>query len=277
MAETKKKKPAPAKKKPAAKKPAARKPRKTAAPPPEVEAVAAPHPVDVAVDDEDVIDAEVVAERVSARADDDEDLAPPPAPDDDEGDDEDEDDDDEDDDDDEEIAAAAAAPTSEPPPALTEEEASLSALYGDDLQAPATAHAEFRDNKSADEDRQMMPEINARDERKNRWEERREQRRRRRDERNQRRDDGRPQQASRDNNNGRPQQQQGAPDRGRDQRPDASRPNIQQRLPLGEAVVADANGHDALAASARRSAMPPRPCSRSCATASRCRSASSPR
>jgi restriction endonuclease Mrr len=73
----------------------------------------------------------------------------------------------------------------EPAPALTEEEQALSAIYGDDLTAPATAHAEYQDRQTADEDRPMLPEINARDERKAHWQDRRNQRRQRRDQRDQ--------------------------------------------------------------------------------------------
>jgi hypothetical protein len=80
---------------------------------------------------------------------------------------------------------------------LSEEEQELSAIYGDDLSAPAAAHREFQDQKTRDEDRPMMPEINAREERKQRWEERRDRRRSRREEREQRRQQhqqqGRPQ------------------------------------------------------------------------------------
>lgn len=68
-------------------------------------------------------------------------------------------------------------------PELTPEEQELSAIYGDDLTKPATAHGEYKDGKTADEDRPMMPEINARDERKAQWQDRRDHRRRRRDER----------------------------------------------------------------------------------------------
>jgi len=68
-------------------------------------------------------------------------------------------------------------------PALTPEEQELAAIYGDDLSKPATAHGEYKDGKTADEDRPMLPEINARDERKAQWQDRRDHRRRRRDER----------------------------------------------------------------------------------------------
>jgi len=74
----------------------------------------------------------------------------------------------------------------EPPP-LSEEEQQLATIYGDDLSAPATAHTEYQDRQTADEDRQMMPEINARDERKAHWQDRRQQRRQRREQREQQR------------------------------------------------------------------------------------------
>jgi chemotaxis protein histidine kinase CheA len=76
--------------------------------------------------------------------------------------------------------AADAAPPATP---LTEEEQALQELYGDDMSAPAAAHAEFSDRQTADEDRPMMPEISAREERNKRWEERRDRRRSRRDRR----------------------------------------------------------------------------------------------
>jgi hypothetical protein len=88
-----------------------------------------------------------------------------------------------------------------PPVALSPEEQELAELYGDDLAKPAIAHGEYSDRQTADEDRPMVPEINARDERKHQWQERRDRRRQRRDERNQQRQerqqhqrrDGRPQ------------------------------------------------------------------------------------
>lgn len=87
-----------------------------------------------------------------------------------------------------------------PPVELSDEERELSSIYGEDLDKPATAHAEFQDQKTRDEDRPMMPEINARDERKARWEDRRERRRRDRDERRSRRDGGGPVQQSQGGN-----------------------------------------------------------------------------
>ncbi|HEY4177621.1 MAG TPA: restriction endonuclease [Kofleriaceae bacterium] len=112
-------------------------------------------------------------------------------------------------------------------PELTDEERELSAMYGDDLNAPAKAHTEYSDNKTADEDRPMLPEINARQERKAHWQDRRDGRRRRRDERDrgrQERRDGRP------NPNG--QQQTQAPQgqgNGQNQQPRGDRPRIEDR------------------------------------------------
>ncbi len=72
-------------------------------------------------------------------------------------------------------------------PELTPEEQELQAIYGDDLAKPAAAHAEYSDAKTADEDRPMLPEINARDERKTQWQDRRDRRRNRREDREQQR------------------------------------------------------------------------------------------
>lgn len=69
------------------------------------------------------------------------------------------------------------------PAELSEEERQLSSLYQADLAAPALAHGEFKDQKTADEDRPMLPEINARDERRRSWEDRRERRRQEREQR----------------------------------------------------------------------------------------------
>src|SRR5207237_7017592 len=79
------------------------------------------------------------------------------------------------------------------PPALSPEEQELAAVYGEELSKPAIAHAEYSDRQTADEDRPMMPEINARDERKLQWQERRDRRRRRRDERDRQRTERRDQ------------------------------------------------------------------------------------
>jgi hypothetical protein len=99
-----------------------------------------------------------------------------------------------------EIIAETPAEASEdvepvaPPPELSDEERELSSIYGDDLTAPAMANQEFQDQKTRDEDRPMLPEINAREERNKRWEERRDRRKNRRDERDRSRDERRNQQ-----------------------------------------------------------------------------------
>ena len=73
-----------------------------------------------------------------------------------------------------EISAAVALPVTEVAPILmTPEEQALAAMYGDEMAAPATAHAEFRDRHTADEDRPMSPEISAREERNKQWAQRR--------------------------------------------------------------------------------------------------------
>ncbi|MEO8702555.1 MAG: restriction endonuclease [Kofleriaceae bacterium] len=211
-------------KKPAAKKPAAKKPapKKPAAKKP-VEKVAAA--VVVLVEDE-IEDAEVIAETpievMQARGD--------------------ADDDDDDDDDDDAEPETHAAPEPVATPAMTEEEQELSAIYGTDLDAPATAHAEYQDRQTRDEDRPMLPEINARDERKSHWQDRRRNRREQRDRERQERRDRPPAQNQQQNQQPRPQQQQ-------DQRPPQ---HAQQRLPLPTAapIAATNNGqadHDALA------------------------------
>ena len=87
-----------------------------------------------------------------------------------------------------EVVEAAPAAV-EAAPELTDEERELSAIYGDDVSgAPARAHGEFQDAKTRDEDRPMVPEINAREERKAQWQDRRERRNKRRDERQHRGD-----------------------------------------------------------------------------------------
>lgn len=68
-------------------------------------------------------------------------------------------------------------------PPLSEEERELAAVYGEDLNAAPGAHGEFQDRQTRDEDRPMMPEINAREERKAQWQERRDRRRSRREDR----------------------------------------------------------------------------------------------
>ena len=84
---------------------------------------------------------------------------------------------------------------------LTPEEQELKAIYGDDLAKPATAHVEYTDQKTADEDRPMLPEINAREERKAQWQDRRNHRRSRREDRERQR------QERRDQRQGQPQAQ----------------------------------------------------------------------
>jgi hypothetical protein len=94
-------------------------------------------------------------------------------------------------------AERAPSPTEESvdvdaqPPTLSAEEQALKELYGDDLSAPAIVTPEYSDRQTADEDRPMVPEINARDERKQQWQERRDRRRQRRDERDRQRHDRR--------------------------------------------------------------------------------------
>ncbi|HSD90666.1 MAG TPA: restriction endonuclease, partial [Kofleriaceae bacterium] len=150
--EAKAKKKSTAKKAPAAKKATAKKPSRARKKTDELEPVES---VGTAPEVADVIEAEIIAETPAAELADTTD----------------------------EHAAVEAAP-------LSEEEQELSAIYGEDLSAPARAHTEFQDQKTRDEDRPMMPEINAREERKARWEDRRERRRRERDERRSRREGG---------------------------------------------------------------------------------------
>ncbi len=104
-----------------------------------------------------------------------------------------------------------------PPVQLSDEEKELQSLYGDDLNAPAVAHGEYKDRQTKDEDRPMLPEINARDERNKRWDDRRDQRRRRRDERDQRREQRRNEQGGAPSG----QQQLGFQQPNREQRPDS--------------------------------------------------------
>jgi hypothetical protein len=187
--------------------------------------------------------------------------------DDDDDDDEEEDDDSEEADDEAEQAAEAAAEAeapATPPVSLSPEEQELSALYGDDLAKPAVAHVEYTDRQTADEDRPMVPEINARDERKHQWQERRDRRRQRRDERNQQRHERRDHQQQartpdgRDGRDGRDRPNPEArPEARGDQRPGQSYPPAGRPQPSAPppsaAPVTNANGngqtveHDALA------------------------------
>jgi hypothetical protein len=103
-------------------------------------------------------------------------------------------------------------------PELTDEEKELSAIYGE-VSEPVRAHGEFQDQKTRDEDRPMMPEINAREERKHQWQERRDRRKQRQEERRQRRE-------QRQGEGGPPQQQQhGQPQH----RPNEHRPGDHQQ------------------------------------------------
>jgi len=88
-------------------------------------------------------------------------------------------------------AAEAAEAAEEPAVELSPEEQELKALYGEDLTKPGIAHAEYQDRQTADEDRPMLPEINARDERKAQWQDRRDRRRSRREDRERQRDERR--------------------------------------------------------------------------------------
>jgi hypothetical protein len=134
---------------------------------------------------------------------------------------------------------------------LSEEEQELSAIYGDDLNAPAVANREFQDQKTRDEDRPMMPEINAREERKQRWEERRERRKSRREERDRQRDERRADQQGRQ---GRPQGEQRHDGQRHDgprhdgqrneARPDQQRPSQQQfAMPMPKVNGHEHDGH----------------------------------
>ena len=159
------------KKKPAPKKASAKKPAKPKKPAKKKDD-AADEPMIEAAAESDVIDAEIVAETPIG---------------------------------DEPVDAAP------PPDTLTDEERELSAIYGEETSgAPAKAHAEFQDRQTRDEDRPMMPEINAREERKAQWQDRRDRRKQRRDDRQQRRDDRGPGQHS---------QGQGAQGQGGQQQP----------------------------------------------------------
>jgi hypothetical protein len=204
-------------KKPAAKKAAAKKPARAKKDTVEVAPVEA---VAIVVPGDDVEDAVIVAETVETVA---------------------------------EAVEAAAADAAE----LTDEERELSQIYGEDVSgAPAVAHSEYSDRQTRDEDRPMMPEINAREERKHQWQERRDRRKQRRDERQQRRDQGpggQPQQHPQHAQHGQ-QPRHDAPRAGHDTipqtpraqngaRPDArgSTPQLQLQMPL------NGHEHDALA------------------------------
>ena len=186
------------------KKPAA-KPSKAAKPPakPAKKPRAAPAQAELPIDV--VEDADIIAESAAASE------AAVSAP-----------DDDSQDGDDEDTADTVEAEPAAAPVSLSPEEQELSALYGDDLVKPAIVHSEYTDRQTADEDRPMVPEINARDERKHQWQERRDRRRQRRDERDRQRHERRDHQqqnpSARPANEARPQDSR--PDVRVDQRPD---------------------------------------------------------
>jgi hypothetical protein len=218
-------------------------------------------PVDI-VEDADII-AESLADARGGALD----VAPEPEPDDDDASEADDDEDEADEDDDDQAAEAVAvvviAEPEEPPAVLSPEEQELSALYSEDLSKPAIVHSEYTDRQTADEDRPMVPEINARDERKQQWQERRDRRRQRRDERSQQRHErqgghSRPDlrvpepqpqpQPQRD------QQRNDRPDRNNDQRGSEQRPFQQPPRPVAPppppvaaAPVTNGHDHDALA------------------------------
>jgi hypothetical protein len=125
--------------------------------------------------------------------------------------------------------------SAEPELVLSEEERALRELYGD-IGAPATAHAEFQDRQTADEDRPMMPEINAREERKQRWEERRDRRRQRREERGRSRQD-RPDRPDRPAHARPPEARPAQP-------PRESQPQLPRPVMATPPPVPATNGHD---------------------------------
>jgi len=212
VADTKKKPARPMRKtapKKAAKKPPAKKPRgKKQDEPATAEAIEAAEAVETAPELGDVIEAEIIAETPIA------DMT-----------------------EENEAVVVEAAP-------LSDEERELSAIYGDDLSAPAVANREFQDQKTRDEDRPMMPEINAREERKQRWEQRREQRKSRRDERDRQRDERRQQQQA-GGGGGRPHEGQ----QRYEQRPEQPQRHEQrgeppQRPSQQQFVMPKINGHE---------------------------------
>jgi len=145
--------------------------------------------------------------------------------------------------DDEAVADAAAVEVA--PATLSPEEQELSALYGEELAKPAVAHTEYADRQTADEDRPMVPEINARDERKHHWQDRRDQRRQRRDERDR-------------NRQGRRDERQA---RGQDVRPQEPRPEqrAEQRSEARPEQRSDQRGGPPFTSQGSRPALPPPP------------------
>jgi hypothetical protein len=164
------------------------------------------------------------------------------------------------------VAAAgeASAEMAEPAAEMSDEEKALVDLYSEDLSGrPAQVHGEYQDQRTADEDRPMLPEINAREERQKKWEARRDERRRRRDEDRQRRQDrrgdrpaDRPAEARPEARGDRPQPAQGgrtAERQGQGDRPERAPRPVEARpqpapAPVAVEVVASAdepatNGH----------------------------------
>ncbi|MGN6104994.1 MAG: restriction endonuclease, partial [Kofleriaceae bacterium] len=135
------------------------------------------------------------------------------------------------------LEAAEEGEEEEAEVALTPEEQELRALYGD-LTTPATAHTEYQDRQTADEDRPMLPEINARDERKHRWEERRDRRRQRREERDRQRHDRHERHERPAGQGGQPRAAQPAPQVAPSQPPRPVQPPVE---------MANGHAHDALA------------------------------
>ena len=193
----------PSAKKPAAKKPAAKKPR--AKKPAEAEATIAAEAAEVVREEraehareaaeeragriaEEVVDAEIVAEIPAEEVE----------------------------------AAAEVVEPVEAEAELSDEERELSAVYGEEMGAPATAHAEYQDRQTRDEDRPMMPEINAREERRHQWQERRDRRKQRREERQQRRE-------GQGGGGQQPQGQRPHEQRPHEQRPHEQRPHEQRQ------------------------------------------------
>jgi hypothetical protein len=124
---------------------------------------------------------------------------------------------------------------------LSDEERELAAVYGDDLAAPAKAHGEYQDHQTRDEDRPMMPEINARDERRQRWEDRRDRRRSRREDRDRQRDQRRDSHAQAARPDGqRPHQDQRQPPQHERQ----NRPIELPRAPVARSGAEAINGHE---------------------------------
>ena len=136
-------------------------------------------------------------------------------------------------------------------PALTPEEQELKEIYGDDLAKPAQAHGEYVDAKTADEDRPMMPEINAREERKAQWQDRRDRRRNRREDRDRQRQERREQRqgAPGSQGGGEPRQggQGGGERHGQQQGGQHGQPRHDQQRPLQPPVQVTSAGDDPLA------------------------------